>query len=95
MWWRWYITISLPYPLPAASPLSNSGDQTSTTRKGSAREAIGGGVVRGLTKIRRFGNAEVQVAGNSTLVSGGSGGSGGRQLYTGEWWQWWQATLHW
>lgn len=32
------------------------------------REAIGGGVIRGLTKIKRFGNGEVQVAGNSTLV---------------------------
>jgi len=32
------------------------------------QEAIGGGVIRGLSRIRRFGNSEVQVAGNSTLV---------------------------
>ncbi|XP_045137609.1 uncharacterized protein LOC123519941 isoform X2 [Portunus trituberculatus] len=41
----------------------------STSRRGRQRgEAIGGGVIRGLTNVRRFGNAEVQVAGNTTLV---------------------------
>ncbi|KAK7065456.1 hypothetical protein SK128_007469 [Halocaridina rubra] len=30
--------------------------------------AIGGGVIRGLTNVKRFGNAEVQIAGNTTLV---------------------------
>ncbi|XP_018025118.1 uncharacterized protein LOC108680738 [Hyalella azteca] len=32
------------------------------------REPIGGGVIRGLTRIKRFGNAEVQTSGNATLV---------------------------
>ncbi|KAG7164671.1 hypothetical protein Hamer_G005061 [Homarus americanus] len=35
---------------------------------GEEGNAIGGGVVRGLTNVKRFGNAEVQIAGNLTLV---------------------------
>ncbi|XP_076067962.1 uncharacterized protein LOC143040638 isoform X1 [Oratosquilla oratoria] len=44
---------------------SASGDE----RQGrQAETAIGGGVIRGLTGVKRFGNGEVQVAGNTTLV---------------------------
>ncbi|XP_066962951.1 uncharacterized protein [Macrobrachium rosenbergii] len=40
-----------------------------TSRQGRQRgNAIGGGVIRGLTNTKRFGNAEVQIAGNATLV---------------------------
>ncbi|KAF2347098.1 hypothetical protein FHG87_022146 [Trinorchestia longiramus] len=36
--------------------------------KNFKQEPIGGGVIRGLTRIKRFGNAEVQTVGNATLV---------------------------
>ncbi|XP_050689537.1 uncharacterized protein LOC126981915 isoform X1 [Eriocheir sinensis] len=55
-----------------ASPPSSSSflpPSTSSTRNGRQRgNPIGGGVIRGLTNIKRFGNAEVQIAGNTTLV---------------------------
>jgi len=44
---------------------SNSRTKRQSSSNGSA---IGGGVIRGLTSIKRFGNAEVQLAGNVTLV---------------------------
>ncbi|XP_050689540.1 uncharacterized protein LOC126981915 isoform X2 [Eriocheir sinensis] len=57
-----------------ASPPSSSSflpPSTSSTRNGRQRgNPIGGGVIRGLTNIKRFGNAEVQIAGNTTLVRG-------------------------
>ncbi|KAK8748884.1 hypothetical protein OTU49_016044 [Cherax quadricarinatus] len=41
----------------------------SASKNGRQRgSAIGGGVIRGLTNVKRFGNAEVQIAGNLTLV---------------------------
>ncbi|KAK8384442.1 hypothetical protein O3P69_009325 [Scylla paramamosain] len=65
-------------PLSSSTPPSTSTSSSFTTtttttttssRRGRQRgEAIGGGVIRGLTSVRRFGNAEVQVAGNTTLV---------------------------
>ncbi|XP_063849597.1 uncharacterized protein LOC135093885 isoform X3 [Scylla paramamosain] len=67
-------------PLSSSTPPSTSTSSSFTTtttstttssRRGRQRgEAIGGGVIRGLTSVRRFGNAEVQVAGNTTLVRG-------------------------
>ncbi|XP_037791073.1 uncharacterized protein LOC119586422 isoform X2 [Penaeus monodon] len=55
----------------ASSDTSQSRSR-SNSRRGSRQSgnAIGGGVIRGLTNVRRFGNAEVQVAGNTTLVRG-------------------------
>ncbi|XP_047489557.1 uncharacterized protein LOC125039543 isoform X6 [Penaeus chinensis] len=55
----------------ASSDTSQSSSR-SNSRRGSRQSgnAIGGGVIRGLTNVRRFGNAEVQVAGNTTLVRG-------------------------
>ncbi|XP_064085895.1 uncharacterized protein LOC135201005 isoform X4 [Macrobrachium nipponense] len=53
----------------AVSPSVDEDTSTTTSRKGRQRgNAIGGGVIRGLTNTKRFGNAEVQIAGNSTLV---------------------------
>ncbi|XP_071518250.1 uncharacterized protein [Panulirus ornatus] len=50
-------------------PASPAFNESTPAREGRQRgSAIGGGVIRGLTNIRRFGNAEVQIAGNTTLV---------------------------
>lgn len=50
-------------------PASPAFNESTPAREGRQRgSAIGGGVIRGLTNIRRFGNAEVQIAGNMTLV---------------------------
>ncbi|XP_042229705.1 uncharacterized protein LOC121871451 isoform X3 [Homarus americanus] len=51
---------------PAAT--SSNFRNTGTRRGRQQGNAIGGGVVRGLTNVKRFGNAEVQIAGNLTLV---------------------------
>ncbi|XP_042229713.1 uncharacterized protein LOC121871451 isoform X8 [Homarus americanus] len=51
---------------PAAT--SSNFRNTGTRRGRQQGNAIGGGVVRGLTNVKRFGNAEVQIAGNLTLI---------------------------
>lgn len=52
----------------ASASASSSSSATSRRRGRQARNTIGGGVIRGLTNVKRFGSAEVQVAGNVTLV---------------------------
>ncbi|XP_047489555.1 uncharacterized protein LOC125039543 isoform X4 [Penaeus chinensis] len=54
----------------ASSDTSQSSSRSNSRRGRQSGNAIGGGVIRGLTNVRRFGNAEVQVAGNTTLVRG-------------------------
>ncbi|XP_042889079.1 uncharacterized protein LOC122264311 [Penaeus japonicus] len=52
-----------------ADASSDTDPSNSNNRRGrQSGNAIGGGVIRGLTNVRRFGNAEVQVAGNTTLI---------------------------
>lgn len=54
-----------------ADPSSDTAQSSSRSNNRRGRQsgnAIGGGVIRGLTNVRRFGNAEVQVAGNTTLI---------------------------
>ncbi|XP_047489554.1 uncharacterized protein LOC125039543 isoform X3 [Penaeus chinensis] len=52
----------------ASSDTSQSSSRSNSRRGRQSGNAIGGGVIRGLTNVRRFGNAEVQVAGNTTLI---------------------------
>lgn len=55
-------------PMAVSSIFAEGSD---TLREGrQTGNAIGGGVIRGLTNVKRFGNAEVQIAGNTTLVRG-------------------------
>ncbi|XP_068203173.1 uncharacterized protein [Palaemon carinicauda] len=52
-----------------STSVSSLDGKNSTSRRGrQSGNAIGGGVIRGLTNTKRFGNAEVQIAGNTTLV---------------------------
>ncbi|CAL4139502.1 unnamed protein product, partial [Meganyctiphanes norvegica] len=52
----------------AGEKQQSESNRRTSRQSGDNGSAIGGGVIRGLTSIKRFGNAEVQLAGNVTLV---------------------------